>query len=94
MQGGMSSSLSLSCPLTAGEKRTNTSEEKGREKGKAVFTHSKFSHPTLGICLSPFTSERTSALKFRFSKSYLSPVYEVGGVNASAPIPWWLKESR
>lgn len=47
-------------------------EEKGREKGKAVLIPSKFRHPNLGTCLSSFASERTDALKFRVSKSYLS----------------------
>lgn len=47
-------------------------KEKGREKRKAVLIPSKFRHPDLGTCLSSFASERTDALKFRVSKSYLS----------------------
>lgn len=59
-----------------------------------MFTPSIFRHPSFGTCLSPFTSERTDGLKFRFSESYLSAAYEVGGGNASVPVPWWQKESR
>jgi len=69
-------------------------KKKRREKGKAIFTPSKFRHPTLGTRLSAFTSERTNAHKFGLSKSYLSAVYEVGGGSACAPFPGGRKKAE
>lgn len=56
--------VSLSWPLTTGQKRTDTHQgEEERDKQKVVFTPSIFSYPPIATCQS--TSERTDACNVR-----------------------------